>query len=309
MKFCIKHSFSLSVKAGGFGTAGWSIAGDIIIDLNKITDIDIVPPHADGSFTSLKDVASDNSKGKQPQSSAANSAKRRREEDANLRIYDNASLAVASYLRGGQPLVIQDGPSPNVRRRLDSPGTSDTPRGNRNAPRPSLSLSTGSRSSASGSRSSGSQSTTSTAGTTPGASPPAGLPTSVQPPIRSLFSVSSAAGSCTDGDTNAPQDADPFGYLDESTNGQSAALRTSTHSSASQPPVWEDEPMPPAFNFPNSFGMMDAPAQAEPIHEFAYVTFGAGKRQKEIDTYTAQHPLEAHYVSGSGEGIPYHVPL
>ena len=51
------------------------------------------------------------------------------------------------------------------------------------------------------------------------------------------------------------------------------------------------------------------PVHAEPIHPHAFVTFGAGMRQKEIDTFTAKEKLEARYISGSGDGIPYHVPL
>ena len=57
------------------------------------------------------------------------------------------------------------------------------------------------------------------------------------------------------------------------------------------------------------FGQVQIPAQAEPIHPHAYVTFGAGMRQKEIDIFTAQHKLEARYLTGDGDGIPYHVPL
>lgn len=49
--------------------------------------------------------------------------------------------------------------------------------------------------------------------------------------------------------------------------------------------------------------------QVEPIHSHAFVTFGAGMRQKEIDTFTDKHKLEARYTSGHGDGIPYHVPL
>ncbi|PPQ83362.1 hypothetical protein CVT24_001910 [Panaeolus cyanescens] len=305
VKFCVKHSLSLSVKAGGYGTAGWAIAGDIIIDVSKITDIDIEPPREDGSFTSLKDVASEHSKGKGKlsNSSAANTAKRRREEDANLRMYDNASLAVASYLRGGPPLVIQDGPSPNVRRRLDGPGTSATPQEGLHAPRADLSRDSVS-SGSSDSRSSASLSRSTTTGTTPAPSPPSGQP-ALQPPLAD----SSVAGSNTEGETNAPPDADPFGYLDESTTGNGHSDAPISIQSSGPPFVWEDEVMPPAFNYPNSFRMLDAPTQAEPIHPFAFVTFGAGKRQKEIDTYTAQHPLEARYISGSGDGIPYHVPF
>jgi hypothetical protein len=62
---------------------------------------------------------------------------------------------------------------------------------------------------------------------------------------------------------------------------------------------------------------LDMQAHAEPVHPHAFVTFGAGMRQKEVDTFTAQHKLEAHYDSevatgaedGDGDGIAYHVPL
>ena len=50
-------------------------------------------------------------------------------------------------------------------------------------------------------------------------------------------------------------------------------------------------------------------AHAEPLYTHAYVTFGAGMRQKEIDTFTAIEKLEARYITGRGDGIPYHVPL
>ena len=48
---------------------------------------------------------------------------------------------------------------------------------------------------------------------------------------------------------------------------------------------------------------------SEPIHQHAYVTFGAGMRQKEIDQYTAQNPLEGTSLTGEASHIPYHVPL
>jgi hypothetical protein len=62
-------------------------------------------------------------------------------------------------------------------------------------------------------------------------------------------------------------------------------------------------------NAPLVFGQVQLPAQAEPIYPHAYVTFGAGMRQKEIDTFTAKHKLEARYITGNGDGIPYYVPL
>jgi hypothetical protein len=57
-----------------------------------------------------------------------------------------------------------------------------------------------------------------------------------------------------------------------------------------------------------SLGQVSVPVQAEPIYPHAFVTFGAGMRQKEIDTFTAKEKLEARYLTGAGDGIPYHVP-
>lgn len=58
-------------------------------------------------------------------------------------------------------------------------------------------------------------------------------------------------------------------------------------------------------------GMGGIAPPAEPIHSHAYVTFGAGMRQKEVDLYTAEHPLEgiSRVTGGREEGlVPYHVP-
>lgn len=53
-------------------------------------------------------------------------------------------------------------------------------------------------------------------------------------------------------------------------------------------------------------------SHAKPVHTHAYVTFGAGMRQREIDAYTAEHALEGvNTVSGEREerAVPYHVPM
>jgi FAD/FMN-containing dehydrogenase len=42
VKFCNEKGLTLSVKAGGYGTAGWAINGAIIIDLSSIDDLHIV---------------------------------------------------------------------------------------------------------------------------------------------------------------------------------------------------------------------------------------------------------------------------
>jgi hypothetical protein len=306
--FCVKYALSPSVKAGGYGTAGWAINGDIIIDLSKLVEVDIEVPHEDGSFTSLKDVASANSKGKKPvgSSSTVNPGKRRREDDIALRSYDMASQAVASFLRGPSstsegpsPFLHADGPPPNVRRRIDGPdlGTSSANVARQvSVESDSISLS------ASSEYDSGNFSNRSTAATSP------------SPPHSSdLAAPSNNYSSTTPSIALSSRRADPFGYLSPS-----------AISSSSIPPPTVMQSAPPASMF-RSWGAIanmaptatqmqmnvDMQAQAEPVHPHAFVTFGAGMRQKEIDTYTAQHKLEARYASGDAEadGIPYHVPL
>ncbi|GLB37918.1 putative oxygen-dependent FAD-linked oxidoreductase family protein [Lyophyllum shimeji] len=273
--FCVKHSLSPSVKAGGYGTAGWAINGDIIIDLSKLAEVDIEPPHADGSFSSLKDVASANSKGKQALPSGSNSGKRRREDDAALRRYDQASRAVATFLCGSAgPAPPDEGPSPNVRRRIEVTSYSS----NGSATPPSAS-----------SGSSSNVSNASTVATTP--SPPrngAGSHSPNGPPNRG---------------------ADPFGYLDDKNHTPPAppvGATQSVYAPSSMLRSW-------ATNSGTLLGYQNLPpgqmALAEPIYPHAFVTFGAGMRQKEIDTYTARHKLEARYANGNIESIPYHVPF
>ncbi|PCH35657.1 hypothetical protein WOLCODRAFT_140014 [Wolfiporia cocos MD-104 SS10] len=60
---------------------------------------------------------------------------------------------------------------------------------------------------------------------------------------------------------------------------------------------------------PSGVGMTLAPAR--PVHAHAYVTLGAGMRQKEVDMYTAAHALEGVSSVGGArqEGaVPYHIP-
>lgn len=54
---------------------------------------------------------------------------------------------------------------------------------------------------------------------------------------------------------------------------------------------------------------LDHRSQSEPRYPHAYVTFGAGVLQKEIDMYTADNPVEAKESANGTVGlIPYHVP-
>ncbi|KAF5321271.1 hypothetical protein D9619_001611 [Psilocybe cf. subviscida] len=306
VRFCTKHSLSPSVKAGGYGTAGWAVGGDIIIDLSKIVEVDIEPPTKDGSFTSLRDVASANSKGKKAlQNSAASSGKRRREEDINLRDYDAASKNVASFLRlPGIPITSEDGPSPSVRRRLGGPDGASSSSALLSvpplAPAPAISQQSSSSSANSTSESSGNSNNSrshsaSTNQTTP-SPPPANTSA---PPSGAATSSSSSRGSTA-------ANANPFGYLDTPNPLPPAVLSSGNYSSTPMITSWGTN----SSIFANpSLSQVPVPVQAEPIYPHAFVTFGAGMRQKEIDTFTAKEKLEARYLTGTGDGISYHVPF
>jgi hypothetical protein len=97
----------------------------------------------------------------------------------------------------------------------------------------------------------------------------------------------------------APSRPDPFAYIDNA-----------------EPPNLGLSPPTPVASMATTWGA-DAPLFAHPLfagdvpshltrpvppHTHAYVSFGAGARQKDVDQFTAEHPL-------GGSGVPYHVPL
>lgn len=314
--FCTKYNLSPSIKAGGYGTAGWAINGDIIIDLSKLVEVDIEVPHEDGSFTSLKDVAPANSKGKQPVGSSRtfNPGKRRREDDIELRRYDQASQAVAAFLRGPTSISLglsapSDGPPPNVRRRVEESDISPlgTMMGLANSGRQD-SIESDSNSRSTISEYDSGDPSDSTAATSP--SPPHSG--HVSAPFDNNQNRTTAPSN-----TLPLRRADPFSYLSPSVSA-SNPLPPATIMQAAPPPSmlrsWGA-----IANLASTAAQMqmtmDMQTQAEPVHPHAFVTFGAGMRQKEIDTYTAQHKLEARYATGAAtdvgdcDGIPYHVPL
>lgn len=318
--YCVKHSLSPSVKAGGYGTAGWAIGGDIIVDVSKLVEVDIEIPTPEGSFTSLRDVAPANSKGKKAlEPSAAPSRRSRREEDVNLRDYDAASEAVASFLRGppftmppsnlgpsnsGLPLSAADSPLP-----LTFPPptfvteSNVTPSAFGYLEVPTVQLPTSSPtsdlSSGNGYSSSPISASDSTRFTTPSLSPLVEAP---MPLGLRVFEVADESNS-----SNPPSNASPFSYLDGQSNFPPAPVPTTLLPHYPQSFTSSG----PWFTPGSAFGQTSAaiPVQAEPIYSHVYVTFGAGMRQKEIDAFTANHKIEARYLSGSGDGIPYHVPL
>ncbi|KAM6502593.1 hypothetical protein JOM56_002570 [Amanita muscaria] len=285
IQFCTQHSLSPSIKAGGYGTGGWAIGGDIIIDLCKIADADIEPPHPDGSFTSLADVASVHSKGKK---AVASAGKERHEADIALRMYDFASPSVAGFLHTPLGLSVNNLPFGGSTAEAISPsagaGEAEI------SPRSFDNLS-GSDQGSPFSNDSGAQSFSGTSITTPS-------------PASSPYAATRPSG------------ADPFGYMDPGP----AAFSPSSYSLGGPPrslllsslPVRQPVPAWPADRSPlNLLGSSQLPllSEMEPIYPHAFVTFGAGMRQKEIDTFTAKHKLKARYLTGYGDGIPYHVPF
>lgn len=58
-------------------------------------------------------------------------------------------------------------------------------------------------------------------------------------------------------------------------------------------------------------GHLGTMPHAKPVHPHAYVTFGAGMRQKDIDTFTSDNPLEGvNAVTGENDAaVPYHIPM
>ncbi|KIK60801.1 hypothetical protein GYMLUDRAFT_73655 [Collybiopsis luxurians FD-317 M1] len=299
--FCRKHSFSPSVKAGGFGTAGWAVGGDVIIDMSRIVDRDIEPPNEQGTYTSIRDMAQPNSKGKGPQTSTVpNPGKRRREDDDALRDYSAASADVAAFLQ--TPAATHLDAPPTHRRRLNSDNESSraVPSSSERetqtvADRPSVNPVVTSDSHTTSSSGSG---TSSSSRSTPSDS----------------HDDSSRTTPSTDGNSSsAPFNADPFGYIENQTNRGFSGGRTSNFYSTSRTPgSWTSNPIPSGSSVaittaPNA--LHSIPSQTRAIHPHAYVTFGAGMRQKEIDTFTASNPLRASSISGGEDRVPYHVPL
>ncbi|KAH7921645.1 hypothetical protein BV22DRAFT_1038410 [Leucogyrophana mollusca] len=287
--FCTKHSLFPSVKAGGYGTAGWAVGGDIIVDLSRLVDIDIEPPTAEGAFTSIRDMPSISSKGKAragpPVTGSTSSGKRRREDDARLRDYDSASHSVANFLHASVPLAPEtDRSPPTIRRKLEdlSPPLAS----------PQISVD-----SSGSSRSSNLVSSTSASGRSANSPlfPFAGRgSTELTTPSPHSGSSGNLAG--VDSERSAP--GDPFGYLDDGPRQPSASFR--------------HQRITPGALFASP-GFLDSPhnilTHATPVHSHAFLTFGAGMRQKEVDMFSAANPLGAVSLSGGRGAVPYHVPF
>lgn len=254
-----------------------TIAGDIIIDVSKLIDIDIEAPLPGGGFTSLReqDVAN-RLKDDGP------SGKRRREEDSALRFYDSASQIVANFLRG--PYQAGWDMPQTVRRRVEEPVSPPEVR-----PR-NISTDSGDSSGSDDSPNSDPERATSrsTAATSTSPDPPSSR---VSRPVTG---------------------GDPFGYLNAPTNFPAPAppsVAQSAYNPRAGPNPWGPRSGTLIANSSLPPVPLNPALQAEPIYTHAYVTFGAGMRQKEVDTFTANHQLEARSLAGPNTTVPYHVPL
>ncbi|KAI0061867.1 hypothetical protein BV25DRAFT_1947112 [Artomyces pyxidatus] len=349
--FCNKYSLSPSIKAGGYGTGGWAINGDLVVDLSLIRDIGIEPPQqTESGYTSLWDTRGNgrdgpSSAGELPSSSLG--AKRRlNDEDAGgddasdlmrpgmtipntVRVYDSASAAVASFLHGPALPADTFGETPRMpplnRRRLNIDGDAaasiaipvEPTRHSSNDSNTSQGQSSDSGTSSLMGRSTSGESDSSLATNFSPKSPPqVTTPPSAQPG-RSNHASPSPASEAT---TSRPR-ADPFAYMTDEPaftpsppaafsaqvtlgpSDSSASLQSST--------IWGPSAAP-MFTHP-LFTPADVPshlAQGAPVHPHAFVSFGAGVRQKEVDTYTAGKPLAAGLALGGATGaVPYHVPF
>lgn len=405
--FCRKHGLSPSVKAGGYATAGWSIAGNIIIDLSMMRECDIEPPVEDAEggkdWTPLASMPPPGSKGKgrarQPIDSIVDSpvpvetstlpadeakesvmagVKRRREDSTEpdarplpklsasqekrnlLRSYDTACDSVAAFFRG--PPLPEEGEEPRKppanRRRYTSPerssdrpnvqvqtATPSTPASHTEALRvaPLLSISRSSSGSVTVPSEAGTHLTTPDTDEKPSLSasaPPQGAddpfgylaldgPSSGMTQRSTLTTVNpfgAAAGPCSSTMSMPGFSGMGIGMGNWSAFSASSSLGSQGASSAGVGP----RIFPPSFGLPMGIGMgmgtlpfalpmgmlpqegsLDTVAPAKPVHPYAYVTLGAGMRQKEVDMYTAEHPLEGFSsVTGTRQErvVPYHMP-
>ncbi|TFK50740.1 hypothetical protein OE88DRAFT_1680523 [Heliocybe sulcata] len=317
LKICNKYSLSPSVKAGGFGTAGWAVNGDIIVDLSSLLDIHIAAPLSDTSpdYVSISDMPVPSTKGKST-SAPPNTLKRARPDDPDAppyenparkqRNYDHASPALATFLNGPPlpPSLLGEEPR-------------SLPQDIRHAPAMRLRQLSDESSTSSGSAS-GSSVVASSSGETHLTSPDMGAsPGKTSDPFGYMDTSSEPASRLP---LNAS--ADPFGYMSSPLPSPGSSLFSSAPSWAPPPP-----PSAPPISLPSSSSSAPTPtsdpaltsplhrasqithlAHAVPIHPHAYVTFGAGVLQKDLDAFTHAHPLPGRSVNDVPVTVPYHVP-
>jgi hypothetical protein len=201
-----------------------------------------------------------------------------------LRIYTAACQYVQQFLHPGETL---DSERPPYRRRLDVPALS---------PQSSTGTSTSSVSPEPSDHGIGSRSS------------PSSISMVSVPSARSLGASTAETTPSPPSPPAKPQDspqasaADPFGYLDDGPTQNPQPAPSTSRLAQSIPGLMFASP-----------GFLGSPhnmlTYATPIHSHAYITFGAGMRQKEIDQFSAANPLGAHSLAGGRSAVPYHIPL
>lgn len=134
--------------------------------------------------------------------------------------------------------------------------------------------------------------------------------TSKSPPAQSsqsgLFDYMSTTATSVDahkGDS-PPSQSDPFGYLSD-TSAMPAVPPLPTFDATAI--IAQPFAQPPSGLFSPEGHYM--PTRVNPLFPHAYITFGAGAKQKEIDVYSTSHPLPAMSIEGTPCFTPYHVPF
>ncbi|KAF8588838.1 hypothetical protein K439DRAFT_537159 [Ramaria rubella] len=347
VKFCLRQSLSLSVKAGGYGTHGHAVQGDVIVDVSLLNDITIERINDQGGFTSIKDMPSlkNLSKSREvncdltleatralahAEDSFLSFGKRRAGEAFEVdESMDQGYSGVPSYPLLAPPSTAGSGsfsfqrgaPQPKIRRTDPTTDTGpgpasvtshgDTPRDPLCVSR-QLSSSSNSSGNSSGLRSSHSGSGVSFPGqghesvsTDPTS---VGSDTSKSPPSQvDPFGYMSTSSTSQDlgVSKSPPSQSDPFGYLSDPPAGGASSLPMPTFE---PPAVFANPFAQPSSGLFSSEGHY-MPTRVTPTYPHAYVTFGAGAKQKEIDVYSSSHPLPATSIEGTPCFTPYHVPF
>jgi hypothetical protein len=95
----------------------------------------------------------------------------------------------------------------------------------------------------------------------------------------------------------APSLPDPFAYIDSV---ESPMTGVSLPMSLGANMIWDSDTA--LLTHPLFAGKVPSHLASLPPYTHAYVSFGAGAGQKDVDVFTAEHPLE-------GGNVPYHIPL
>jgi hypothetical protein len=106
------------------------------------------------------------------------------------------------------------------------------------------------------------------------------------------------------------------GVTSSSSASGSGSASESSATSTAPTSLASPSPLPPPVSFAAAaaaFGWpahahLDAFGYAQGVHPHAYVTFGAGRRAKEIDAFCAERALPGTTLGGSPTTVPYHVP-